>query len=224
MTLYVFNYDFLVDILNRNARANSHEFGRDIIPEIVSGARVFGYKHDGYWAYARTVDSYYNTNMDVIKGRIALTDWQVRTNLLERSVRADRLPAYINGDVVNSVISEGCVVRGRVRNSILSPGVIVEDDADVEDSIIFHDTFIGKGTKVNRVICDKDSKIGDGCTIGGFGEETASREFGDLLQSGITLLGRNTEVPNKTRIGANTAVYSSARITASCVESGSTLR
>ncbi len=224
MTLYLFNYHFLVDILNRNARAGSHEFGRDIIPEIISSARVYGYKHTGYWAYARTVDSYYATNMDVVRRKIALRDWQVRTNLLERSAQADRLPAHINGDVVNSIISEGCIIQGKVRNSILSPGVIVEKNAMVADSIIYHDTIIGKNTQVKKVICDKDSRIGNDCSIGCFGEQTASREFGELLRSGITLLGRNTVVPGKTRIGANTSVYSSAEITTDCVEPGSTLR
>ncbi|MDH4209948.1 MAG: sugar phosphate nucleotidyltransferase [candidate division WOR-3 bacterium] len=224
MTLYLFNCDFLIDVLNRNAKEESHEFGRDIIPNIISTARVFGYKHEGYWAYARTVDSYYNTNMDMINSGTTLKDWQIRTNLLERSARADRLPAYINGDVVNSVVSEGCIVEGKVRNSILSPGVIVQDNAEVVDSIIFHDTVIGKNTMMQKVICDKDSRIGEGCSIGGFGKQTVSREFGDLLHSGIILFGRNTVVPDKTRIGANTTVYSSARISARCVDPGSTLR
>ncbi len=224
MTLYLFKCDFLIDVLEKNAKEKSHEFGRDIIPEIVSSARVFGYKHDGYWAYARTVDSYYKTNMNIINGKVALKDWQVRTNLLERCARADRLPAYINGDVINSVVSEGCIIEGKVRNSILSPGVAVANDSEVVDSIVFHDTIIGRNTKLNKVICDKDSRIGEGCMVGGFGRETKSGEFGDLLHSGITVLGRNTVVPNKTKIGANTAIYSSGRITVEYVQPGSTLR
>ncbi|UCG30337.1 MAG: glucose-1-phosphate adenylyltransferase [candidate division WOR-3 bacterium] len=224
MTLYLFNRDFLIDVLKKNAKERSHEFGSDIIPKIVSSARVFGYKHDGYWAYARTVDSYYKTNMNIINGKVALKDWQVRTNLLERCARADRLPAYINGDVINSVVSEGCIIEGKVRNSILSPGVAVANDSEVVDSIVFHDTIIGRNTKLNKVICDKDSRIGEGCMVGGFGRETKSGEFGDLLHSGITVLGRNTVVPNKTTIGANTAIYSSGRITVECVQPGSTLR
>ncbi|KPK62506.1 hypothetical protein AMJ83_10670 [candidate division WOR_3 bacterium SM23_42] len=224
MTLYLFKTNFITDILQANAEESSHEFGRDIIPKIISTSRIYGYKHRGYWAYARTVNSYYNTNMDMIRKKVELQSWQIRTNLLERCTRADRLPAYIDGGVTDSVISEGCIVAGKVRNSLLSPGVIVASGAEVYDSIIFHDTVVQKNSKLKKVICDKDSVIGSECVIGGFGDEVPSAEFGDLLDSGITLLGRNTMVPDKTVIGANTTVYSSTKITATCIAPGSTLR
>lgn len=224
MTLYLFRTDFIIDALRANAAEESHEFGLDIITSLLSKCRLFGYKFPGYWAYARTVDSYYNTNMDMIKGKVALNDWQIRTNLMERSVRADRLPAYVDGRVANTVVSEGCVVEGKVKNSLLSPGVVIAAGAEVHDSIIFHDTLIGRNTKLKRVICDKDTNVGNECVIGGFGDDTPSREFKDLLDSGVTLLGRNTLVTDGTEIGANTAIYSGARITQKHIDPGSTLR
>jgi glucose-1-phosphate adenylyltransferase len=224
MTLYLFKSDFIIDLLKKNAEETSHEFGRDIIPKLIATSRAFGYKHRGYWAYARTIDTYYATNIDMLKGKVPLQEWQIRTNLLERCTRADRSPAYIDGRVTNSVVSEGCIIKGKVKNSLLSPGVIVSAGADVQDSIIFHDTTIGNRSKVTKVICDKDSRIGSDCTIGGFGGDIPSREFGDLLHSGIIALGKNTNVPDRTEIGANTTLYSSARITSSRVKPGSTLR
>lgn len=224
MTLYLFRTDFILDILKANAEETSHEFGRDIIPKLIAKSRILGYKYRGYWAYARTVDSYYTTNIDMIKGKLALQDWQIRTNLLERCTRADRTPAYVDGRVANSVVSEGCIIKGKVQNSLLSPGVIVSPGAEVLDSIIFHDTTIGSNSKVKKVICDKDSTIGSECIIGGFGDDIPSKEFGDLLHSGITVLGRNTNIPDKTKIGANTTLYSSARIKSTRINPGSTLR
>jgi glucose-1-phosphate adenylyltransferase len=224
MTLYLFKTNFIVDILKANAEETSHEFGRDIIPKLIAKSRILGYKYRGYWAYARTIDSYYATNIDMIKGKVALQDWQVRTNLLERCTRADRTPAYVAAPVTNSVVSEGCIIKGKVKNSLLSPGVIVSPGAEVLDSIIFHDTTIGRKSKVKKVICDKDTIIGSECTVGGFGGNIPSKEFGDLLHSGITVLGRNTNIPDKTKIGANTTLYSSARITSSRIKPGSTLR
>ncbi len=224
MTIYLFRTGFIIDALRANAREESHEFGLDIITKLVSECRLYGYKFPGYWAYARTIDSYYNTNMDMIKGNVALQEWQIRTNLLERSVRADRTPGYVDGKVANSVISEGCVIKGRVRNSILSPGVIVSEGADIKDSIIFHDTKIGRNSRIHKVICDKDSVIGDECIIGGFGAETPSHEFKELLQSGITLLGRNSHIADRTEIGANTAIYAGADVKQNRIEPGSTLR
>lgn len=209
MTVYLFKKDFLIAILNENAGEQSHEFGRDIILRYISTNRVFGFKFNDYWAYARTVDSYYKTNMDLLKGKINLLEWQIRTNLLERCIKSDRLPAYIDGDVSNSIISEGCVIKGKVKNSLLSPGVTVAAKAKVIDSIIFHDTKIEHGATLKKVICDKDSHIGEAAIIGGRGEDIPSKEFGDLLSSGITILGRNTTIPPKTVIRANTAIYSS---------------
>jgi glucose-1-phosphate adenylyltransferase len=224
MTLYLFKTKFIIEQLKDNSKEKSHEFGHDILSKIVGSCRLFGYKFRGYWAYARTVDSYYNTNMDMLKDKFALHDWQIRTNLLERCTHADRLPAYVNGRVKNSVLSEGCYIEGMVENSLLSPGVVVAKDAQVQDSIIFHDTKIAPNSRLNRVICDKDARIGSDCMIGTFGADIPSREFHDLLSSGITLLGKNSMVQDKSQIGANTTVYAGVRVTQGSIEPGSTLR
>ncbi len=224
MTLYFFKTEFLIDVLNTNVLEYSHEFGRDIIPKIINHNRVFAFTFDEYWAYARTIDTYFQTNMDLLKGKIDLKKWQIRTNLLERCAHCDRMPASIDGEVADVVISEGCIVEGKVKNSILSPGVKVKSGAEIIDSIIFHDTIIEKNAKLNKVICDKDSVIGEGCVIGGFGEDIKSREFPDLLNTGTIILGRNSIIPAKTKIGANTTIYSSAEINSRHIEPGSTLR
>ncbi|UCF69832.1 MAG: glucose-1-phosphate adenylyltransferase [candidate division WOR-3 bacterium] len=224
MTLYLFKTEFLIDMLKANAEEHSHEFGKDIITRCVAKYRIFGYRHRGYWAYARTIDSYYNTNMDLVRGKIALEDWQIRTNLLERCTQADRPPAYVNGKISNSIISEGCIIEGTVAKSLLSPGVTVAPGARVTNSIVFHDSSIGPGSKIDKTICDKDTSIGRGCIIGGSPSSVASLEFGDLLSSGITILGKNLTIPDNTTIGENTAIYSSAKFSSIRIDAGSTLR
>jgi acetyltransferase-like isoleucine patch superfamily enzyme len=77
---------------------------------------------------------------------------------------------------------------------------------------------------LRKVICDKDTRIGNECAVGGFGDDMPSHEFEDLLNSGITLLGRNTSIAERTEIGANTVVYSGVRVTEKHVDPGSTLR
>jgi len=224
MTVYLFKTQFLIDILKDNATQPSHEFGRDIIPKLVGKSRLFGYKFTDYWAYARTLASYFDTNMDLLKGKIPLKDWQIRTNLVEGCEKSDRLPARIDGEASNSVISDGCVVLGKVENSILSPGVLVEKGVEIVDSIIFHDTKIKRNAQLKRVICDKNSWIGENATIGTFGEKVSSKEFGDLLNYGVTVLGKNSFIPNNAKIGSNTVVYSSAEIKNEVIEPGSVLR
>jgi glucose-1-phosphate adenylyltransferase len=224
MTIYVFNRHFLIDVLMANARAPSHEFGRDIIPAILETSRVYGYVFTDYWAYARTITSYYNTNMDLLQGKIPLHDWQIRTNLTERNTNKDRVPAYINGRIHNSLISDECAIEGSVRNSLLSPGVKVAPDAEIVDSIIFHDTTIGKNTRLHRVICDKDVHIENNVTIGYNGREIPSREFGELMCEGFTVIDRKMSIPSGITIGANTVIYSGAQLTEEEIPPGSTVR
>ncbi|MBN2619527.1 glucose-1-phosphate adenylyltransferase [candidate division WOR-3 bacterium] len=224
MTLYVFRKNFLLDVLQENARAPSHEFGKDILPRMIKHDMICAYAFGGYWAYARTIDSYYRTNMDVLKGKIDLGNWQIRTNLTERTKKKDRVPAFINGDVENSIISDGCMIKGTVKNSILSPGVCVARGAEIVDSILFHDTTVGENSQLKRVICDKDTAIADNVSIGLEGEHTPSSEFKELLKSGISIIGRTVTISENTVIGANTVVYPGSRIDRSYVPAGSTLR
>jgi glucose-1-phosphate adenylyltransferase len=224
MTLYMFKKDCLVDLLTANAQESSHEFGKDIIPRLLTHTKVFAFQHHGYWAYARTIDSYFHTNMDLLRGRIDISEWQIRTNFLERSAKRDRLPAHINGPVHNSVISDECVIEGSVSNSILSPGVRVAKEAEVRDCIIFHDTRIGRRSTLNKVICDKDVSIGEGVAIGIEGVDTPSREFKELLNSGISVIGRKVNIPDNITVGANTVIYSGARMHGPIIEAGSTHR
>ena len=66
MTVYLFKYRVLLEVLEENASRDSHEFGRDIIPSLLSSYRIFGYKFHGYWAYCRTIEEYWNANMDLL--------------------------------------------------------------------------------------------------------------------------------------------------------------
>lgn len=224
MTVYLFKKEFLYDVLRENARAASHEFGRDIIPRVLTAGRIFAYKFYGYWAYARTVDAYFNANMSFLNRAVDLKSWQVRSDLSEGSARGDRMPASIDGRVSNTIISEGCVIHGEVENSVLSPGVTVDAGARVVDSILMHDTRIGANAKLRKVICDKCCVIDENADIGAYGQSIPSQEFGKLLGSGISVIGRGVRILPNTKIGANTVVYSTANVDAAGIPAGSVLR
>ncbi|UCC12702.1 MAG: glucose-1-phosphate adenylyltransferase [candidate division WOR-3 bacterium] len=223
MTLYVFKTRVLIDVLRANAGMSSHEFGRDIIPSMITDYKVYGCLHDGYWAYARSINSYYRTNMDFLEGKIDLHAWQIRTNLLERCAHRDRLPARIDGHAVNSVIGDECVVEGSVEDSILSPGVIIEEHAVVKHAVIFHDTVVHRHAHISRAICDKDVHIHDGAEIGLRGDDVPSKKFGALLNTGITVVGRKATIAHNVRIGANSIIMPSAHVTAMDIPPGSTV-
>lgn len=224
MTIYLFKTELLIDLLKSNAREKSHEFGRDILPDLVRQKMLFGYNFQEPWYYCRTINSYYKAHQALLKRVFDLNTWQIRTNLIERNEKGDRVPARINGEVKNSIISEGCVVNGTVIKSILSPGVIVEKGAEVRDSIIFHDTRIMANARINRTISDKDVVVADDSEIGQYGAELPSRDYGDLLADGFTLIGRGVHIPARSRIGANTVIFSTARNISQDIPPGSTLK
>ena len=224
MTLYVFKTKVLLDVLHLNAGMSSHEFGRDILPSMIANHKVYGYIFDGYWAYARSINSYYRTNMDFLKGKIDLHAWQIRTNLLERCTHRDRLPARIDGNAVNSVISDECVVEGHVEDSILSPGVIIREHAVVKQAIIFHDTVVDRHVHINRAVCDKDVHIHERAEIGTYGDDVPSKEYGALINTGISVIGRKATVAPQVRIGANSVIMPSTHVTGDEIPPGSTVK
>ncbi len=201
MTVYLFKYRVLFEVLEENASRDSHEFGRDIIPALLSSYRIFGYKFHGYWAYCRTIEEYWNANMDLLgrHPRIDLSKWCLRTNLDHEAVR-DRGPAILGthrrpqGVISDSRFYHGVRIEGKVERSILFPGVHVGDGAVVRDSILFFDTQIGPGAKVEKTVTDIGVSIGKECIIGKRGGK-------------IVTVGMHTQVPQGISIGEGTSIH-----------------
>jgi len=169
LTIFVFKTQVLEELIQANVTADSHEFGRDILPNLVGNYRFFGYKFHGYWAYSRTLEEYWNANMALlgVEPVIDLQRWGVRTNLEHEAIR-DRPPAVVGpGAFMRNVrCYNGVRVEGMVENSILFPGVHIEKGAEVRDSILLFDSYVKSGAKLNRAITDIGVRIGMGCTVG----------------------------------------------------------
>lgn len=212
LTIYVFTTAALFQILQKHAaRAPaSYEFGKDIIPMMLAEYHVYGYKHEGYWGYTRTIDEYWQTNMDMLGENPPINPekWRVRTNLEHNAIR-DRVPALIGGSakIENSLLYSGCRVHGTVKNSILFPGVDIAEGAVIEDSILMFDSRVRAGAHLHKVITDTHTVIGEECEIGGGDNAIPNEEFPHLLTSGITLLGQHARVPARRKIGSNCIVH-----------------
>ncbi len=177
MTIYVFTTEFFYQCLDRisdlRGTQETVEFGRDLIPALVNDSRnrsrIYGYKFRGYWAYARKLAEFWNSNMDILYRRngIDLEAWQVRTNLLHRDLYS-RIPPIFKAEssVKNSLVCKGSIITGKVENSILSPGVVVEKGAEVYNSIVMFDCKIGEKSFLNNTILDVDVTISSGREIG----------------------------------------------------------
>jgi glucose-1-phosphate adenylyltransferase len=203
MGVYVFAWPYLRSILS----SERVDFGRDVIPAMVAaGRRVGSYHYGGYWQDVGTVESYWQTSLDLLSDKpgIDLYDrgWLIYTKSEERA------PALIGpqAKVSRSMVSHGCVIHGTVEHSILSPGVRVEAGATVRDSIVMFDTVIGAGASVDRAILDKDCVVGDHARVGDGDDLRPNRQEPERLFAGITLVGKRARVPAGMVIGRNCRV------------------
>lgn len=205
MGIYVFEAQALLDRLSSNG--DRVDFGKHVIPSMVGADRVLAYPFEGYWVDVGTIQSYWETSMELLDpaNTLGLYDptWTIRTRSEERP------PAKIGPQarVSQSMICNGCIVRGRVEHSVLSPGVYVSPGAVVRDSVVMNDTWIGPGAVLDRVIIDKNAVVGPGVRLG-CGEDLAvpNKEQPDKINTGVTIVGKGAHIPGGLRIGRNVVI------------------
>jgi len=211
MGIYVFDYDYLLNTLSRDW--SEVDFGMHILPRAIEQDNVFAYPFYGYWRDVGTIQAYWEANMDVLSkdSGISLQKWQIRTNIETEGRLADRAPGrfYANTKLSNCMVAAGSTIKGQVINSVLSPGVIVEEGATVKDSIIFDDCVIGKGATVDLAILDKRVQVGENAIVGtGTGFDVVNRLHPSHLYTGITLVGKGAQIPANQKIGRNCIINS----------------
>ncbi len=202
MTVLCFKPEVLYRALEQNQASESYHFGKDIIPSLVEqNFKVYGFKFSGYWGYTRTINEYWQSNMDMLgdKPLIDLEKWDFRTNLEHRHIR-DNEPALMgpNAVVHNSMIYNGCKIGGTVKNSILFPGVHVKKGAVVENSVIFFSNIIGENCRLNKVVSDVNNNFGRNVAVG---PEVCDDK------TPVTMVGWNNTVPDQTNIGEGATIY-----------------
>ena len=214
MGIYVFNREVLARMLVEDAAnaSSKHDFGRNIIPSMLEdGQRVFAYPFTGYWQDVGTIQSYWEAHMELLEDPPAFDlydrSWVIHT------LSEERPPAHVldGCQVERSLLSHGCVVKGRVEHSVLSPGVVVEEGALVRDSIVFSGSVIGAGSVVDHAILDKEVVIGKNCRIGHGDDMTPNKGEPDRLNSGITLVGKRSCLPDNLVVGRNCKIGTDLR-------------
>jgi glucose-1-phosphate adenylyltransferase len=210
MGVYVFSKRALKKWLSEDLP----DFGGNVVPAMLdAGARVFGYRFDGYWQDVGTIQSYWEANMALLVDRPELDlydrEWTIHTKSEERA------PAKVGptAQVHRSLISHGCVINGTVVNSVLSPGVRVDVGAVVRDSIVMFDCEIRSSAIVDRAILDKEVVVGQGAIVGdGPDLDTPNKAEPGRLNTGITVVGKRSVIPRGTRIGRNVKVAGDLRL------------
>jgi len=204
MGVYAFNADFLYEQLIRDAdeARSSHDFGKDLIPHLVSRHRAFAHRFADscvgmtdarpYWRDVGTLDAYWEANMELTKvtPELNLYDeaWPIWTH-------QEQLPPakFVfdeerrRGMAVDSMVSGGCIVSGAtLRRSLLFSKVRVEEYAVVEDSVVLPDVVVGRGAVLRRAIVDKRCRIPDGMKVGVDPQEDRKRFC--VSEQGVTLV------------------------------------
>jgi len=219
MGVYLFKVDVLLQVL----QIGGHDFGKDIVPAMMGrGDDIFVYDYEKenriedfetivkngvresrlvertsdsmYWKDVGSLDAYFDANMALVEvdppfslygGR-----WPVRT--FQRPMPPSK--CILGGRISDSIVCDGCLVSGgAVCGSILSPGVIVERDALVEQSVIFDDVIIEPGARLRRAIVDKRTVIRAGVSVGHNPQEDKKRGF-MISDNGIVIVPKGMDV------------------------------
>jgi glucose-1-phosphate adenylyltransferase len=219
MGVYLFKATTLIEALQEPG----DDFGRDIIPKMIGRRRdVFVYDYEkenkitdfvveviegrrqkslvertrdsSYWRDVGTLDSYYEASIDLV-GLDPLFNlygerWPIKT--YQRPLPPTKV--VLGGSTPDSMVCEGCIVSGgTVSRSVLSPGVVVERDARVEDSIVFDDVTLEPGARVRRAIIDKQVTIRSGASVG-YDLEADRRRGCTVSDAGIVVVPKGMDI------------------------------
>ncbi len=196
MGIYIFNWKLLRDYMERDDAdpESENDFGKNIIPAMLNaGEKMVAYPFEGYWKDVGTIQSLWEANMDLLGERpvLDLNDpaWRIYT-------RNPVMPPHYTdakADVRNSLVTEGCVVRGKVTHTVLFCGAKVDADTEVEDSVVFPNAEVGENCSVKKAIIGENAVIGNGARIGvppREGEAVDNRLTGDIV-----LIGNDVTIP-----------------------------
>ena len=157
--IYIIRRRQLIELIEKSAKEDRHDFVRDILIRYKSLKRIYGYRMKGYWRNIATVEDYYRTNMDFLNS-------DVRDYFLHKypdiySKVDDLPPAKYNpgAKVSNSLISAGCIINGTVEGSVLFKKVFVGNNCTIKNSIILNDVYIGDNSYIENCIVESRSTI-----------------------------------------------------------------
>lgn len=194
MGIYVFSWDKLRKYLTEDAadETSHNDFGKDILPKMLNdGQRMFAYEFSGYWKDVGTIDSLWESNMDLLDPNIPLDLTDESWKIYSRNPVVP--PLYVSSSAVvqNSLIADGCNIHGSVDFSVLFSNVTVSPKAVVKDSILMPGVVVEEGAVVQYAIISENTVIGKNAVVGARPEDIEDKD-----DWGVTVVGDNLRVGN----------------------------
>lgn len=201
MGIYIFTKKLLEEYLTKDDAdpESAKDFGKNVIPAMLNdGRKMVAYPFEGYWKDVGTLTSLWEANMDLLGTNpefdLHTKDWRIYS-------RNNNLPPHFISEtatVKNSLITEGCDIRGTVINSVLSNGVTVEEGAVVRDSVLMTDVTVKAGARVEYSIIDSDTVI---CENASVGKERASARGLAVVGEGL-VVDAGSVIPDGEMVGS----------------------
>ncbi|MDP4181920.1 MAG: glucose-1-phosphate adenylyltransferase [Bacillota bacterium] len=208
MGIYIFTWEVLREYLLKDNEdtQSENDFGKNIIPSMLKdGKNLWAYQFSGYWRDVGTIQAFWESNMDLIQ-RVPIFNlfdptWRIFTpNPIK--------PAHYigpNGNVKTSIVTEGCMIYGVVRNSVIFPGVFIDENTVVEDSIVMTNSKIGANSYIHKSILSENVIVGNDVKIG-VGESVPNDIKPSIYYCGITVIGESSYVPDEAQLGKNVVI------------------
>lgn len=206
MGIYIFSWPTLRESLVALKEQKGCDFGMHILPYCRdNGKRLFAYEFNGYWKDVGTLGSYWEANMELID---IIPEFNLYEEFWKIFTRGDIIrPQYIadSAQVDRSLISEGAEIYGQAYNSVIGADVVIEEGAQVHDSIIMRHCKIGSNCRIHKAIIAENVLVGANVVMGA-GEEAPNELKPEVYGFGITTVGENAVIPSGVTIGKNTAI------------------
>lgn len=204
MGIYIFTASKLFKYLELDEAnpQSENDFGKNVLPAMLgAGEKMYSYRFEGYWKDVGTITSLWEANMDLLG---VIPNFQL--NDRDRVVHSKSPlapPAFVEGEVVNSIVATGGEIEGKVVNSVIGTNCVIEKGAEVIDCVLMGNIVVKSGAKINYAIIDEEVTIGENAVIGAPKTEASNVES---KTGGITVLGRGITVSKKGRIAAGEIV------------------
>lgn len=172
---------FLIDLITKAVEEGNKSLSRDILAPSLKEYKVMGYKVEGFAEVIDEPKSYYELNMKMLSGKVRMQLFSRERPIYTKT--HDSMPAKycIGSNVANSLIADGCVIEGTVKNSILFRNVTVKKGAVIENAIIMQNAVIEENAKVSYAVMDKVSTVAEHCVLEGTKQKIALLKKGETL-------------------------------------------